>query len=74
MPCQPSSMAFSSPLKALGVYWDLWHSKAFESFKILRSVGDGNGEVGGIGGVERERSGPDGVERLGLGGGEARIV
>ena len=47
---------------------------AFESFKIFRSVGDGNGEVGGIGGVEWEQSGPDGVERLGLSGGEAGIV
>jgi len=43
---------------------------AFESLKVFRRVGDGNGEVGGIGGVKRERRGPDGVERLGLGGGE----
>ena len=41
---------------------------AFESLKVFRRVGDGNGEVCGIGGVKRERRGPDEVERLGLGG------
>ena len=47
---------------------------AFESLKIFRRIGDGNGEVGGIGGVEWEQRGPNGVERLDLRGGEAGIV
>jgi len=49
----------------------------FEIFKISGSVGNINGEVGGIGAVKWYRSepdGPGGVESLGLGWGEASIV
>ena len=47
---------------------------ALEVLEILGSVGNGDSQIGGFGGVERERGEPDGVERLGLRGSEARVV
>ena len=42
--------------------------------EILWSVGDGDVEIGRVGGMERKGGRPDGVERLGLLGSEAGIV
>lgn len=47
---------------------------ALEVLEILGSVGNGDSQIGGFGGVERERGGPDGVERLGLRGSEAGVI
>jgi hypothetical protein len=45
-----------------------------EVLEILGSVGNGDGQIGGFGGVERERGRPDDVERLGLRGSEAGVI
>jgi hypothetical protein len=47
---------------------------ALEVLEILGSVGNGVSQIGGFGGVERERGRPDGVERLGLRGSEAGVI
>ena len=47
---------------------------ALEVLEIPGSVGNGDSQIGGFGGVEREGGGPDGVERLGLRGSEAGVI
>lgn len=47
---------------------------ALEVLEIPGSVGNGDSQIGGFGGVEREGGGPDGVERLGLRGSETGVI
>jgi len=47
---------------------------AVEFVEIGRRVGDGDGEIGGVGGVERQEVWPDLVKRQRLGGGHAGVV
>ena len=48
--------------------------RAFEILEILGRVGNGNGQIGGIGGVERKGCGPNRVEGLGLRRSEAGVI
>lgn len=47
---------------------------ALEAFEILGRVGNRNGQIGGIGGVEGKRCGPNRVEGFGLRGTETGVI